>query len=118
MLAKLFFGRNTTADFLIGDANQLFKNKFGTVFDRVHNYGLTRLSHLEDIRADKCNGMSKGDPKVFTTNGLQNYRKRGASTGSWGGAAVTGLLIRGGGWAGNSRFSVSSRICTSSDGCV
>jgi hypothetical protein len=79
---------------------------------------LARLSHLEGIRTHKCNGMSKGYPKVFTTKRELNYRKRGASTGSGDRTAVTGLLILGGGWAGNSMPRVSSRICTSSEGCV
>jgi len=79
---------------------------------------LTRLSHLEGMRTDKGNEMSKGDPKVFTTNGVE-FRNSGTSTGCDGAAsAVTVLLILGGGWAGSSMCSVSSRICTSGDGCV
>ena len=79
---------------------------------------LTRLSHLEGIRTHNHNVMSERYPKVFTTKRVLNYRKRGASTGSDGGSAMAGFLILGLGWAGNSIRSVSSRICTSSDGWV
>jgi len=81
-------------------------------------YLIARLSHLEGIRTHNHNVMSERYPKVFTTKRVLNYRKRGASTGSDGGSAMAGFLILGLGWAGNSIRSVSSRICTYSDGWV
>jgi len=85
---------------------------------RFVSEALARLSHLEGIRTHNHNVMSERYPKVFTTKRVLNYRKRGASTGSDGGSAMAGFLILGLGWAGNSIRSVSSRICTSSDGWV
>jgi hypothetical protein len=37
------------------------------------DHHLARLSHLEGISTNKCNGMRKRYPKVFTTKVAVNY---------------------------------------------
>jgi hypothetical protein len=82
-----------------------------TALPRVELAPLTRLSQFEACASRKFSRISPGIGKVFTTN-----RRQPAAL-AWAGL-VSRVVMRGGGWAGNSSFSLSKIILTSASGWV